>query len=151
MLKRGILLILVVVVGALGLSLNCSNGTTGEEENQYSIKVWRDGELIATLYVEDIDALEASTFTDEEGVTQEGPSLASVLQLVGVSDYSSITFKGMARGRVATAEKTLTKAEIEGQTVLLDKSNIGTYKLTGSNISKNDNIIDVNTIAISTT
>ncbi len=151
MLKKIAILIAIAAVAVPGLALGCSKGETAEEEDRYSIKVELDGELIATLYVEDIDTLETDTFSDEEGVVQEGPSLAAVLAHVGVSNYTSITFKGMARGRVATAEKTMTKAEIEGQTVLLDKTNQGTYKLTGSNILKDDNIVDVNTVAISKT
>jgi len=78
---------------------------------------------------------------------ESGPTLMSVLQLAGVTDFTQITIDGFVKGGVATAELTLTKAQVTDG-VMLALVTRGTAKLTGGDIGAARSIIDVNKLVI---
>ena len=78
--------------------------------------------------------------------TQEtGPTLLSVLNSVGVQNFTQVTVNGYTQGRTSTATTTLQKVQITDN-VMLALVTRGTAKLTGSDVSTQ--IIDVNKIII---
>jgi hypothetical protein len=113
------------------------------EESVYTIKVYFSDILKASLTIEDIRALEQVVVTTpEQDSNQEGPKLLSVLELAGIKEFSEVKVSGMTQGRIATAELTLTRTQVD-DTVLLDITNRGTTKLAGLNIPSGSWIRDV--------
>ena len=112
----------------------------------YSIQVFSAEIQIGTLTLEALSDLDKIKFT-ADGKNEEGPTLMSVLSLVGISSFEEITVCGFTRGRLATAELTLKWAQINDR-VILDFSNQGTCKLAGADIPTNDWIIDVTKMVI---
>ena len=138
----------------LGLVIGCSpgkdgSGTTDNLNNnteQYSVKVFLNGELLTFVSMDDLLALEQVSFT-AENKDEEGPSLLSVLKLAGIGEFNEVTIIGLSRGRVASAELVLSRSQINGQ-VILDITNRGTTKLTSPDIPSNNWIIDVSELRV---
>jgi hypothetical protein len=114
--------------------------------NVYSIAIISKGEQIASFTRNALLKLE-QVYIEAGGSEQSGPTLLSVLQLAGISDFNDITAYGLNRGRLATAELTLQKSQID-ENVVLDMTNRGTCKLCGTDISQNDWIIDINKLEV---
>ena len=112
----------------------------------YSIAVFRGDTKVGALTLADLSKLEKVKFTSE-GKSEDGPTLMSALALVGITDFSDITVYGFVPGRLATAELTLKRAEVNDR-VILDPSNQGTYKLAGADIPAKNWIIDVNKVVV---
>ncbi len=123
-------------------------GTTPQIETGtgYTIQVWRGEEKAGELTLAVLSGLEKVKFT-ADGKDEEGPALMSALNLVGINSFNEITFYGYSRGRLATAELTLKRDQINDK-VILDFSNQGTCKLAGAEIPSNDWIIDVNKMVV---
>lgn len=140
--------LLRVVMGlclVVGVVLGCA-GCGGDESGEYSIKITENGRVLATLRVEDLDSLEEHVIV-VEGKEQTGPTLLSALESAGVRDFDTVTIKGLAQGRMAEAQISLDRDEIDDQ-VILDKSNEGTFKVTSPNIPKQEGVVDISEIAI---
>ena len=131
-----------------GPSTSKTPGTSPKIETgtKYSIAVFRGDTQTGSLTLADLSKLQKVTFTSE-GKTEEGPTLMSALALVGIADFSEITVYGFAPGRLATAEITLKRADIDDH-VILDFSNQGTCKLAGSNIASKNWIVDANKMVV---
>ena len=112
----------------------------------YSIGVFRGETQVGALTLQALSTLPKVTFTSE-GKTEEGPTLMSALALVGIADFSQITVFGFTPGRLATAEITLTRAEVNDK-VILDFSNQGTCKLAGASIPAKNWIVDAKSVVI---
>jgi hypothetical protein len=112
----------------------------------YTIQVWHGEEKEGVLTLADLSELEKVKFT-ADGKDEEGPTLMSALNLVGINSFNEITFYGYSRGRLATAELTLKWDQVNDK-VILDFSNQGTCKLAGADIPSNDWIIDVNKMVV---
>jgi hypothetical protein len=112
----------------------------------YSIAVFRGDTKVGAFTLADLSKLEKVKFTSE-GKSEEGPTLMSALALVGITDFSDITVYGFVPGRLATAELTLRRVEVNDR-VILDPSNQGTYKLAGADIPAKNWIIDVNKVVV---
>jgi hypothetical protein len=108
--------------------------------------VYRGTTQVGTLTLDKLADLEKVKFS-ADGKNEEGPRLAAALALIGIGDFQKITVYGYAKGRIATAELTLQKADITDKTIL-DFSNQGTCKLAGDMIPSNDWIIDVNKMVV---
>jgi hypothetical protein len=100
-----------------------------------------NGSQIASLTLADLKKLPQITTSAQE----TGPTLLSVLNSVGVHDFTQVTVNGYSQGRTSTATTTLQKAQITDN-VMLALVSRGTAKLTGSDVSTQ--IIDVNQIVI---
>jgi hypothetical protein len=114
--------------------------------DQYSIAVFSADSQVAAIKLDDLKNLPQVSVT-ADGRAQNGPTLLSVLGLAGIKDFSTITAFGYSKGRVATAELTLNKSQINDQ-IVLDLSNQGTAKLAGPDIPGNSWIIDVNKLVV---
>jgi hypothetical protein len=119
---------------------------TASNPAQYLMLVFSGDKQIAVLQMADLQKLK-SVQIQTAGRQEEGPALSSVLSLVGVMDFSQITFYGYARGRLATAELTLQKSQIKDQ-VVFSYSNQNTVKICGVNIPFDNWVIDVNKMVI---
>ena len=113
----------------------------------YQIEIFRNGSKIGSVSGAQINALPRVTVT-VDGKPEDGPTLLSVLALAGVTDFAEVTAKGYAKGRLAEAELTLQKAQVD-DTVILDINNKGESKLCGSGIDTNNSIIDVKELRVS--
>jgi hypothetical protein len=165
-LMAGLLTVLILIVLAAGCSSSPSStpaststsstpavsstktptSTPSATGDQYSIAVFSGDNQLAKLKIEDIKSLPQVSVT-ADGKAQNGPTLLSVLGLAGIKDFSTVTAYGYTKGRVATAELTLNKSQIDNQ-VVMDISNQGTAKLAGPNIPGNSWIIDVNKLVV---
>jgi hypothetical protein len=123
-------------------------GTTPQIETGtgYTIQVFRGEEKAGELTLTELSKLDKVQF-NADGKDEEGPTLMSALALVSISSFNEITVYGYSRGRLATAELTLKRNQINDQ-VILDFSNQGTCKLAGVDIPSNDWIIDVNKMVV---
>lgn len=113
---------------------------------QYSIQVFLNDIQIGSLTIDKLSKLAKVSFTSE-GKSEEGPSLTSALNLVGVKTFNEITVFGYSKGRVATAQITLQKSQVNDK-VILDFSNQGTAKLASPDIALNNWIIDITKIVV---
>jgi outer membrane receptor protein involved in Fe transport len=116
------------------------SATTTTTAAVYSIAVSKNGQTIATLTLADLQKLTQVTSGGETG-----PTLLSVLNSVGVTDFTQLTINGFTQGRTATAATTLQKAQVTNN-VMLALVTRGTAKLTGSDVTTQ--IIDVNQIIV---
>lgn len=76
-----------------------------------------------------------------DGKVQEGPKLADVLKLAGVTEYAEVTFEG------SSASVTLTHDQVDNNTIL-DFSNRGTLKLATTYIPMPEWTKDITTITV---
>ncbi len=120
--------------------------TTSSPSAAYVIRVTVNGTQVASLTVAELAKL-PQVNADVEGTEERGPTLLSALQLAGVKDFSQVTIYGYSKGRLATAELMLTKAQVTGN-VMLALVTRGTAKLTGTDIGAARAIIDVNEIDV---
>jgi hypothetical protein len=139
-----------VLIPALLVSGFACSASTGGSDNtsaaEYAIKVFRNNKQIASLDIAKLQTLPKIPLT-ASGKSEEGPTLLSALELAGIKDFNKITVSGMIRGRIATTELTLTRAEVTPD-VILDFSNRGTAKLAGDSIPFDNWVIDVSEIRI---
>ncbi len=125
---------------------NTPGSSTTSSGNVYSIAIVLNGEQIASFTKDDLLKLEQVSI-EAGGIEQSGPTLLSVLQLAGISDFNEVTAYGLTKGRLATAELTLQKSQID-ENVVLDMTNRDTCKLCGINIPQDNWIIDVNKLEV---
>jgi hypothetical protein len=127
-------------------TLGCSSGTTNNSSTGYTINIFSDNTQIASLTLDDLLSLPQVNIS-AAGRTEEGPTLLSALELAGVTNFSQLTATGMTQGRIAEAELTLTRDEIDDE-VVLDITNSGTAKLCGPDIEFANWIRDVNKLVV---
>ena len=127
-------------------TLGCSNGTTNNSSTGYTIKIFSNDTQIASLSLDDLLNLPQVNIS-AAGRTEEGPTLLSALALAGVGNFSQLTATGMTQGRIAEAELTLTRSEIDDE-VILDITNQGTAKLCGPDIEFANWIRDVDELVV---
>ena len=142
--KRTLIAVLALLA-TMFLMVGCGGGGEQEaSEEGYHIKIFLNGNEKESLSLSDIQNLPQVT-VQAKGKDQIGPTLLSVMDQAGISDYSKVTIVGLAKGRVASAELELNKDEIDDK-VVLDITNSGTAKLASPNIDENKWIIDVSEI-----
>jgi hypothetical protein len=112
----------------------------------YEIAIFKNGVKTGSVTGAQVNTLARVSVTVDVKA-QEGPTLLSVLALAGVIDFTQITVKGLAKGRIAEAELTLKRAQVDN-TVIMDINNRGETKLTGPSIGDNSAIIDVKELRI---
>jgi hypothetical protein len=115
-----------------------------ETGSKYSILMFIKDLQVGSVSLDQLLKLKQVTITSE-GKTENGPTLPSVLNLAGIKDYTSVTVYGFSKGRLATAQLTLQKSEIN-DTMVVDISNQGTAKLSGTAIPSGNWIIDITKI-----
>jgi hypothetical protein len=115
-------------------------------EGVYFVGVYLNGENKASFTVDDLSKLDQVEIT-ANGSPQNGPTLLSVLKAAGITEFTAVTASGFSRGRLATAESTLTRAQID-DSVIFDMNKRGKAKLCGANIAQSNWIIDVEKIEV---
>jgi hypothetical protein len=135
-------LLLTPIIGCAAGNENTSDNTS----TGYTIKVFLNDTQIASLSLDDLLNLPQVNINAADR-DQEGPTLLSALALAGVQNFSQVTATGMTQGRIAVAEITLTRNEIDDE-VILDITNRGTAKLCGPDIDFNNWIRDVDKLAV---
>jgi hypothetical protein len=107
----------------------------------YFVAIMINGKMAAALSRADLEKLDQVTVTAGNS-PQHGPTLFSVLQRAGITDFNELTAYGMSRGRLASAELTLKRDQMDS-TIVLDLNNRGKCKLCGVNIPQNNWVIDL--------
>jgi hypothetical protein len=134
---------------------NSSVATTGASTRTVTSATKPSGYFIAVQYkdkqpvyitLDDLKQLPQVTVTSA-GNAQNGPTLLSVLQKAGIIDFSELSAYGLSRGRIAAAQITLTREQID-ESVVLDLNNRGKSKLSGVNIPQDNWIIDLEKLEI---
>jgi len=123
-----------------------SESTDTATSVEYTIEVFRNGGKVASLSLPDLQSLPQKSVQTIAGM-QEGPTVLSVLQQVGIQEFNRLVISGLTRHRIESAELTLTRAEINDQ-VILDITGQGTTKLTSPDIPQEEWIIDVNRLTV---
>jgi len=149
--RRGLLAaaaLLLVVVAAWAAERQIAGGEPGDEgppASVYSVAVTRDGELLHTFAVAELQALPAATFTSE-GKVQVGPTLLSVLDAAGVrGGFDEVEITGMGirdEGRLVLAAD-----DVDDQ-VVLDFAERGTVKVVSPALSWRERVRDVVEITV---
>jgi hypothetical protein len=112
----------------------------------YSIAIKVESKIVDYLTLDQLKKLEkvAVRAADRDN---NGPTLASVLNLAGIKDYKTVKVVGMDRGRMATAELTLTSQQVTDKTIL-DITNRGTCKFVSPDVVFENWIYDITTLEI---
>jgi hypothetical protein len=149
--RRGLLAaaaLLLVVAAAWAAERQIGDGAPGDDgppASVYSVAVTRDGELLRTFAVAELQALPTATFT-AEGKVQEGPTLLSVLDAAGVGGgFDEVEITGMGirdEGRLVLA------ADAVDDTLVLDFAERGTVKVVSPELSWRERVRDVVEIAV---
>ncbi len=121
-------------------------GTNPAEPTGYFISVTYNGNRVAALTFDSLGKMEQISARNQEH-DSTGPRLTAVLKFAGINDFSEVKISGVNRGRVATAEITLKKSQVN-DTTILDMTNRGTTKLTDSVIPFESWIFDVTDIDV---
>ncbi len=149
--RRGLLAaaaLLLVVAAAWAAERQIAGGASGDDGppvSVYSVVVTRDGELLRTFAVADLEALPTVSIT-AEGKAQEGPSLLAVLEAAGVGDdFSEVEITGM--GVRDGGHLVLTAEKVDAR-VVLDFAERGTVKIVSPELSWRERVRDVVEIAV---
>ena len=72
------------------LAVWCSQETDGADSSEmYSIKIFFDEELVKSVTLDEIEALDKVVYSTEDK-DEEGPSLFDVLRLADIKEFSQI-------------------------------------------------------------
>ncbi len=112
----------------------------------YFISVVVNDKQTATLTPADLAKLPQIKQT-VGGTEETGPTLLSALASANINDFTQITIFGFTKGRVATAELALTRAQVTNN-VMLALVARGTVKLTGTDIGADKAVVDVNKMVV---
>ncbi len=118
-----------------------TSNTAASISAPYSISIMMNNQQIASLALADLSKLPQVT----DAAQETGPTLLSVLNSVGIQNFSQVTINGSNQGRTTSATTTLQKAQITAN-VMLALVSRGTAKLTGSDVTTQ--IIDVRQIIV---
>lgn len=114
----------------------------------YSLKIFFNDKQVASFSLDDLRALPQLTLTVKEAdKVQQGPSLLSVINAAGITDFSQVTVSGWAKQKIATAEAVLKKAQLNDR-VILDITGRNATKLADGDMSFNDWIIDLEKLVV---
>jgi hypothetical protein len=148
--KLYLFLSLLLILFALPLVIGCSAKTVTPTETSptgeagYHIKFFLKDKQVASLGITELQTLPKVSLS-AFSVSEEGPTLLSVLELAGIKEFTKVQITGMVRGRIASAQLTLNRDEITPE-VILDFTNRGTAKLAGAKIPQDNWVIDVSEI-----
>jgi uncharacterized protein YceK len=112
--------------------------------SKYTIAVIIHNKEIDSISMDELLNLKQVTI-NADGKTQNGPTLSSILNLVGIKEFNSVTVVGFNKGRLATAQFTLQQADINDKAVL-DITDQKTATLSGTEIPSNNWIVDITQI-----
>lgn len=143
--KKIILLILTAVFAFSGLMAGCSQAEPEKPEG-YAVQVIKDEKTLKWITLADFEAMEQATI-EINNDTETGPLFSDVLDFADIKNYSTLTITGYSKGRIASAEITLTPSQVHDG-VIMDITNSGTVKLAATDIVKNDWIRDVEQIIV---
>jgi hypothetical protein len=128
---------LLVLLLFLSASLTCLAEQPVEKQKERAtvaahcaIAVFRGGEQIATAGTELLTGLESVD-----------------VNLPKISDYQKVTIQGFAKGRLATAEYSITRDKMHDR-IILSYSRRGTAKLVVPELAFDDWIVDVSKLEI---
>jgi hypothetical protein len=110
----------------------------------YSIAVYQGDRLLKQFTVGELKALVQTSFVGDDGKTQQGPALTTVLAAAGATSSGTLAIKGM--GLHDDGRLTLPAAQVAG--VLIDFNERGTTKLCGPRIAHDDWVRDVTEIHV---
>jgi hypothetical protein len=138
-------LLLLVACGNQEATSSQSATISTVSSSVYKIKIFSKNQLVSSLGIEDLQSLPQVSVDVGTDTPTNGPTLQSVLDKAGIKEYTQITVIGMSKGRIATAETILQKAEITPE-VVLDFNKQGKTKFCGAQIPQDKCIIDVSEI-----
>jgi hypothetical protein len=138
-------LLLLVACGNNEATSSQSTTISTVSSSGYKIKIFSENQLITSLGIEELQSLPQVSVDVGSDTPANGPTLQSVLEKAGTKEFTEVTVIGMSKGRIATAETTLQKADITPE-VVLDFNKQGKTKLCGIRILQDKWIIDVSEI-----
>jgi hypothetical protein len=112
----------------------------------YTIKVIFKGSTTVTLNVADLDGLPQLPVV-ADGKSYTGPTILSMIVKAGISSFTKVTVIGYTKGRLATAELELAKAELNDK-MILRKTNQNTFSLASPDVAADSWIIDVTELKV---
>ncbi len=112
----------------------------------YALRVTEGGKVLAGLSLQDIEKLPSLKLT-ADGKAQEGPTLLSVLNRAGVTDFKRVIVVGVQRGRIHSASLPLDRAKVTDR-VILDVNKRGQTKLASPGIPSELWIVDVGELEV---
>ncbi|MBI4311275.1 MAG: hypothetical protein HY681_05770 [Chloroflexi bacterium] len=122
------------------LAASPSSGQSG-----YAIDIYVNGVKSGVVTMEQIRSLPQVQL---EGKPSEmGPTLLSMLAAAGVERFSEAKVIGLSRGRLGSAELTLTRRQINNG-LILDLTGAGTVKLSSLDIPQDSWVLDVSSIRV---
>jgi hypothetical protein len=142
--KRGQAIALAVTAAALLAAVGIAWWLQASSVQGYQIVVTRDGRELAGFDLEELRALPQSKVV-VDGKTESGPALGDVLKAAGVSNFTSVTVRGMGLRDSGTI--TLLRAEV-GPDVLLDFAQRGTMKVVSPDLAWEARVRDVTGIEV---
>ena len=110
----------------------------------YSVKVTRDGRLLATFDLTQLEGLGMKQVV-VQGRTEQGPTLLAVLEHAGVGSYTSVTIIGSG---AKDAGRLVLDASDIGPDTVLDIAKRGTVKVAGPNITYAQRVRDITEIQV---
>jgi hypothetical protein len=110
----------------------------------YAVKVTRDGRLLASYDLAQLEAIGMKQVVLQGG-TEQGPPLLSVLDRASVGSFTSVTILGT--GVKDSGRLVLASSEIGPDTVL-DIAKRGTVKVAGPNIPYDQRVRDITEIQV---
>ena len=133
--KRNIALKVFTGLMSLFLLTSCQSA-----KNPYQISITQNQQVIKTYSLEMIQKMPVKSFA-KDGKIESGPSVAVLLEDLGIKDFSKLTFKN---GSGETFQV------INPENFILDITNRGTCKLASEKLSKEQWLKDITEIEIET-
>ncbi len=121
-----------------------STASTTAAPGGYAVRVTRDGTLLASYDLAQLEALGMKQVVVQGG-TEQGPTLLSVLERAGAGTFVSVTILGTGAkdsGRLVLAASAI------GPETVLDIAKRGTVKVAGPNIPYSQRVRDITEIQV---
>lgn len=112
----------------------------------YTLTVKDGDKTLTQLSLDDLKGLPSVKLT-ADGKDQEGPTLLSVLQRSGVTQFKSVTVVGMQKGRTHSASLRLERAKVTDRTLLAFNER-GQTKLASPDLPGETWVVDVSELDV---
>ncbi|MFC1871597.1 hypothetical protein ACFLYF_04280, partial [Chloroflexota bacterium] len=124
-----------------------SSKDSKDSTEPYKINVFLNDTLVSSLTGDDLKSLEQLSITVKDGNRNvKGPSLISVINLAGISDFNEVHVFGLAKRRAGPADYVIENQQTATDSVLVF-NNSGKTKLAGIDLPW-DVVIDVSELRV---
>jgi hypothetical protein len=139
--------ILLMLVAVFSSICACSDvSSTIANNSSHSILISYN-----SLPLQEISPIEMASLTsvtiDARGIDQEGPTLKSILNYVGISNFSKVTVLGYTKDRSDLVSFIIDISEL-GDNVILSNSDYGNFSLYSPNMEARNRIVDITEVFV---